>query len=61
MGIKCIDCGHMDILVSAEMEICAAGMWDRTDPDQDWLHNDSDYHEYINNDRFCSEFVRASK
>lgn len=36
---------------------CGAGMWDRTDEEQDWLHDDEDFEEYLNKDQFCSDYI----
>lgn len=58
MAIKCKDCGRCNLRVSPER--CNAGMWDRADSDQEWLHGTGALQIYIHKDRFCSEFIKGN-
>lgn len=35
---------------------CDKGHWDRTDEEQDWLHDDEEFDEYLTTRRSCSDF-----
>jgi len=63
MAIKCIDCKKYknDVLTAnAGAEYCVSDMWDRNDEEQDWLHADEDFKEYVEKERFCSEFKKLA-
>jgi hypothetical protein len=37
--------------------LCDEGLWDRNEVDETWLHADTDFAEYINKDRFCTDRI----
>lgn len=64
MPIKCIDCKNCKndrLTAEAGEEYCLADMWDRNDPEQDWLHADDDFAKFISKARFCSEYWEDSE
>lgn len=56
MAIKCTDCNQIEWACKDGQERCKADLWDRRDPDQDWLHEKESFTKYINADRFCSHY-----
>ncbi len=49
----CKTCQHCNL----KENLCDEDMWDRNAEDEPWLHSDSDFNEYINQDRFCTERI----
>ena len=56
MSVKCKDCNKLMIPLNEGNEFCLAEIWNRADPEQDWISLDDDFMKYLNKDRFCSEF-----
>ena len=50
---KCVDCKHFDN-TEINDEFCQGNLWYRDE--DDFVKEQKDYEEYINTERFCSEF-----
>lgn len=57
---KCKTCANnLGNLHTKGIEFCVADLWDRQE--DGFIKSDSDFNDYINKDRFCSDYSEKTK